>query len=134
MVIITMDYIVSLGIILFFSLFGEILKFIIPLPIPASIYGMLLLFLSLEFKIIKIEKINKVAHYLISIMLVFFIMPAVSIMDSFDLLTNNLIPILISIIVPTILVIVVTGRTTQRLEKVLKGLNKKKEESHGNIK
>lgn len=127
-----MEYVISLGIILLFSLLGEILKAIIPLPIPASIYGMVLLFLALQFKIVKIEKIGNVAQYLISIMLIFFIMPAVSIMDSFSLLTENLIPILIAIIVPTILVVIITGSVTQSVEKISKKWNKKgKEEEYG---
>lgn len=122
-----MEYVISLGIILLFSLLGEILKAIIPLPIPASIYGMILLFLALELKIVKIEKINSVAQYLISIMLIFFIMPAISIMDSFDLLTENLIPILIAVILPTILVVIVTGRVTQRVEKISKRWEEKED-------
>lgn len=121
-----MEYIVSLGIIIFFSLLGEILKAIIPLPIPASIYGMILLFLALQFKIVKIEKINSVAQYLISIMLIFFIMPAVSIMDSFNLLTENFIPILIAIILPAILVVIVTGLVTQSVESLSNKLRKKR--------
>lgn len=127
-----MEYVISLGIILLFSLLGEILKAIIPLPIPASIYGMVLLFLALQFKIVKVEKINTVAQYLISIMLIFFIMPAVSIMDSFSSLTENLIPILVAIIVPTILVVIITGIVTQSVEKLSAKCNKKgKEEDYG---
>ncbi len=127
-----MEYAISLGIILLFSLLGEILKAIIPLPIPASIYGMVLLFLALQFKIVKVEKINTVAQYLISIMLIFFIMPAVSIMDSFSSLTENLIPVLVAIIVPTILVVIITGIVTQSVEKLSEKWNKKgKEEDYG---
>ena len=113
-----MTYILSLGIIVLFSFLGEVLKAIIPLPIPANIYGMILLFLALCFKIIKVERINTVAHYLISIMLMFFIMPAVSIMDSFNLIKDNLISILIAIIVPTIAVVVVSALVTQWIEKI----------------
>lgn len=64
-------------------------------------------------------------------MLIFFIMPAVSIMDSFDLIKNNLIQILIVIILPTIIVVIVTGRVTQRIEKLSEKLKGKKEK-YGN--
>lgn len=84
-----MDIVTSFGIVLLFSLLGEILKYIIPLPIPANIYGMILLFFALNFKLVKLEKINTVAQYLITIMLIFFIMPAVSILDLFDLLAGS---------------------------------------------
>ena len=120
-----MEIVTSFGMILLFSLLGEILKYIIPLPIPANIYGMILLFLALNFKLVKLEKINTVAQYLITIMLIFFIMPAVSIMDSFDLLTENFITILIDIIIQTILVVISTGLVTQGIEKALKKWNRK---------
>ncbi len=113
-----MKHIFSLGVVLLFCLFGEIVKAVLPFPIPASIYGMVLLFISLELKIIKLEQISNVAHYFISIMLIFFIMPAVSIMDSFSLIKNHVFEILIAIIIPTILVVIVTGLVTQKVEKL----------------
>lgn len=129
-----MKHIFSLGIILLFCLIGEILKAILPFSIPASIYGMVLLFLALELKIVKLEQINHLAHYLISIMLIFFIMPAVSIMDSFSLIKSHVFKILIAIIIPTILVVIVTGLVTQKVEKLSKKHPKKEGEiSHENI-
>ena len=53
-----MKYVRQLLIILFVSFFGELLKYIIPLSIPASIYVMVLLFLSLELKILKVSYIK----------------------------------------------------------------------------
>lgn len=126
-----MKQVISLGIILIFAFLGEILKNLLPLPIPASIYGMILLFLALIFKIIKVEYIEKVSNFLISIMLLFFIMPAVSMMDSFDLIKDNLIQIIIAVIVPTIVVIIVTGLVTQWIEKLTEK-SKKKERSKNN--
>lgn len=129
-----MKHIFSLGIILLFCLLGEILKAILPFSIPASIYGMVLLFLALELKIVKLEQINHLAHYLISIMLIFFIMPAVSIMDSFSLIKSHVFKILIAIILPTILVVIVTGLVTQKVEKLSKKNPKKEGEiSHESI-
>lgn len=125
-----MKHALGLGIIILFAFIGEIIKSILPFPIPASIYGMILLFLALKFKVIKLEQINKIAHYLIGIMLIFFIMPAVSIMDSFNLIKDNLIQILIAIIIPTILVVIVTGLVTQKVETVYK---KRKGSQNGSI-
>ena len=42
-----MKYIRQFAIIMLFSLLGELCHLILPFPIPASIYGMVLLFLSL---------------------------------------------------------------------------------------
>lgn len=124
-----MKHIFSLGIILLFCLIGEILKAILPFSIPASIYGMVLLFLALELKIIKLDQISSVAHYLISVMLIFFIMPAISIMDSISLIKNHVFKILIAIIIPTILVVVVTGLVTQKIEKISKKHHKEEVEN-----
>lgn len=129
-----MKYVVSFGIILLFTLLGEILKAIIPLPIPASIYGMVLLFLALQLKFVKIETVNRVAQQLISMMLLFFVIPAVSIMDSFSLLAENLVSLVIVTIVTTMLVVVVTGRVTQRMERLTRKWNQKgQEDDKGNI-
>lgn len=124
-----MKHIFSLGIILLFCLLGEVLKAILPFSIPASIYGMVLLFLALELKIIKLEQISGIAHYLISIMLIFFIMPAVSTMDSFSLIKSHVFKILIAIIIPTILVVIVTGLVTQKIEKISKKHHKEEVEN-----
>lgn len=53
-----MKYVIQFSIILAFSFVGEILNRLIPLPVPASIYGLVLLFLFLEFKILKVEQIK----------------------------------------------------------------------------
>ena len=42
-----MKYLRQFGLILLFSFLGEALRALIPLPVPASIYGMALLFLAL---------------------------------------------------------------------------------------
>ena len=57
-----MKYVRQFLIILFISFLGELLKHIIPLSVPASIYGMLLLFLALEFKILKVSDIKETSN------------------------------------------------------------------------
>ena len=59
-----MKYVRQLLIILFISFLGELLKYIIPLSIPASIYGMVLLFLALELKILKVSDIKETSNFL----------------------------------------------------------------------
>ena len=67
-----MKYVRQLLIILFVSFLGELLKSIIPLSIPASIYGMVLLFLALELKILKVSDIKETSNFLIEIMPLMF--------------------------------------------------------------
>lgn len=54
-----MKYLKQFLIILLISLIGEILKYILPLPIPASIYGMVILFICLLTGFIKLEDVKR---------------------------------------------------------------------------
>ena len=94
---------------------GELCHQYIPLPIPASIYGIIILFTLLCFKVLKLEDVEETGQFLISIMAVMFIPAAVGIMNSWTLISNNVIPYTILIIVTTIIVMVVTGVITQVL-------------------
>ena len=94
---------------------GELCNQYIPLPIPASIYGIIILFTLLCFKVIKLKDVEETGQFLISIMAVMFIPAAVGIMNSWSLISNNVIPYTILIVVTTIIVMVVTGIVTQVL-------------------
>lgn len=113
-----MKYIKQIMIILLFSFLGELLNYIIPLSIPASIYGMALLFLALTTKIIKLEQIEDTAEYLLSIMLIFFVPSAVGIMDTFFEYQNSMLPIILIVIISTLVVLIVTGLVSQLMIKI----------------
>ena len=110
-----MKYVRQLLIILFISFLGELLKYIIPLSIPASIYGMVLLFLALELKILKVSDIKETSNFLIEIMPVMFIPAAAGLIDSWKVLQPLLLPILVITVVITIFVMVVTGKIAQMI-------------------
>ena len=76
-----MKYIKQFGIILIFSFAGELLNYLIPLPIPASIYGIILLFLCLEVKLIPLDKVEEISRFMIEIMPLMFIPAAVGLME-----------------------------------------------------
>lgn len=63
-----MKYIRQFVIILFISFIGEVLKYVLPLPIPASIYGLVLMFILLETKVLKVEAVQDAGKFLIEIM------------------------------------------------------------------
>lgn len=113
-----MKYIKQIMIILLFSFLGELLNYIIPLSIPASIYGMALLFLALTTKIIKLEQIEDIAEYLLSIMLIFFVPSAVGIMDTFFEYQDSMLPIILIVIISTLVVLIVTGLVSQLMIKI----------------
>ena len=72
-----MKYITQLLYILLFSGLGELLEKVIPLPIPAAIYGLILLLIALCTGLLKEEKVADAADFLIAIMPVLFVAPAV---------------------------------------------------------
>ena len=86
-----MKYIREFGIIIVISLIGELLNYLIPLPIPSSIYGLVIMFLCLHFKIVKIADVKKTAVFLIEIMPLMFIPAAVGIIESWDIIKPNVI-------------------------------------------
>ncbi|MBO5348471.1 MAG: CidA/LrgA family protein [Clostridia bacterium] len=121
-----MKYLKQLMIILLFSFIGEVLNTVIPLPIPASIYGMLLLFIALSLKIVKLEQVKETSEYFLSIMLILFVPAAVGIMDAFFQFKAYILPILLIILVSTFAVMLVTGSVSQLVAKI--PLFSKKEE------
>ena len=76
-----MKYLRQFGIILLITFLGEILKTIIPLTIPASIYGLVLMLIALQTKAIHLDSVEDAGVFLIEIMPVMFIPAAVGLMD-----------------------------------------------------
>ena len=100
-------------IIIFLSFLGEVLHTLIPFPIPASIYGIMLLFFLLERNVLRIDDIREVSDFLIFIMPLLFIPPAVGLIDVWDELRASLTAYATIIIAVTLIVMVSTGRITQ---------------------
>ena len=113
-----MKYFRQFGIILAVTFIGEILKYIIPLPIPASIYGLILMLIILKTKIISLEQVNETGTFLIEIMPLMFIPAAVGLLVSWDVLKNIWIPVIIITILTTVIVMIVTGKVTQFMIKL----------------
>lgn len=112
-----MKYIKQIVIILGFCLLGEILATLIPLPIPASIYGLVLLFLALLTGALKESAIKETANFLISGMSVLFVAPAVNILSYYGVIAPALVPICLIVIVSTFLTFFISGIVTQVLQK-----------------
>ena len=110
-----MKYMRQLGIILGVTFAAEILKALIPLSIPASIYGLVMMLILLCTKIIKLEQVKEVGIFLVEIMPLMFIPAAVGLIVSWKQLYKVLLPVVIITVLTTIIVMVVTGRVTQLL-------------------
>ncbi|MEY8426657.1 CidA/LrgA family protein [Lachnospiraceae bacterium 46-15] len=108
-----MKLLYEFGIILFITFLGEALYDVLPLPIPASIYGLLLMLLTLCTGLIKPERVKRTADFLIEIMPPMFIPAAVGLVTVWDSLAPMLFPVSAIVAVTTVLVMAVTGRTAQ---------------------
>lgn len=113
-----MKYILQFEIIIAISLVGELLNRLIPLPIPASIYGMAILFTALCTGVIKLSAVKETGKFLIYIMPMMFIPATVGLLDSWSIMKEFLTAIIVISLVSTVIVMAVTGRITQFIIKI----------------
>lgn len=112
-----MKYIRQFEIILAISFTGEILHALIPLPIPASIYGLVLILVALISGVLKVHQVKDASKFLIEIMPMMFIPATAGLIDSWGILKPVLLPVIAITIISTVLVMGVAGRVTQMVIK-----------------
>ena len=110
-----MKYLRQFTIIMAVTCVGETLHFLLPLPVPASIYGLVLMFILLLTKVIRLEDTEKAGSFLIEIMPVMFIPAGVGLMAAWDNLKPILLPFSVITLASTFIVMGVTGKVTDRL-------------------
>ena len=110
-----MKFLRQFMIILLLSFLGEVLKMFIPLPIPASVYGLVLMLVCLMTGVLKTSQVKDAAFFLIEIMPVRFIPAAAGLIDSWGVLRPLIVPIMIITVVITVFVMAVTGRVAQMI-------------------
>ena len=108
-----MKFIKQLSVIIIISFIGELLNRVIPLPVPASIYGLVLMFCALKFKIFPLEAVKETGSFLTGIMTLLFVPATVGFMNAFPVLKEYGILFFIIATVSTFLVMIVTGHVTQ---------------------
>ena len=108
-----MKFVKQFLIILGISFAGEALKFLLPFPIPASIYGMVILLIGLLSGFIPLSSVKEAGTFLIEIMPVMFIPAGVGLMASWHILQPFFVPVSIITVAALITVMIVTGRCTQ---------------------
>lgn len=123
-----MKYVKQLAIILFIAFLGEVLNLLIPLSVPASVYGMILLYTALMTKLIKLESVKETALFLVEIMPIMFVPAGVGLLESYDVLSPVLVPVAVITIVSTIVVMAVSGIITQFVIRHDKGKGDVKDE------
>ncbi len=121
-------YLKQLTIIMTVSFVGEFLNQALPLPVPGSVYGLILMFLLLMTRIVRLEQVEDAGVFLVKLMPVLFIGPSVSLITVMGGLADRLVPILAVCIISTVIVMAVTGLTAQA---VLKRTAGKREDGTG---
>lgn len=97
------------------SFAGELLSLLLPLPVPASIYGLVLMLILLMTGVVKLHQVKTAADFLIEIMPLMFIGPSVGLMESLPALQAMLFPLVVILILTTLLTMGATGLTAQAL-------------------
>ncbi len=114
-----MKYLKQFALILALSLAGELLNMYLPLPVPAGIYGMVLLFILLCLGVVKLPQVKQTADFLIEIMTISFIPAGVGLITSWNVLKPVVLQVAGITVFTTFLIMAVAGRVCQFL------LNKK---------
>ena len=108
-----MKYVKQFGIILLIPFAGEALNYLLPLPVPASIYGLVLMFLCLQLRVFRLEDVRDTALFLIEIMPLMFIPAAVGLLESWDIIRPSWIQYILITVSTTFIVMVAAGLVTQ---------------------
>ena len=108
-----MKYLRQFSIILLISLIGEVLHNLIPLPVPASIYGLAILFTALAGGILSLDKVKETGYFLIEVMPLMFIPAAVGLIDSWHSIASAWLQYIVVTVVSTFVVMAVSGWFTQ---------------------
>ena len=108
-----MKYLKQTLILIAITFAAEIIKFLVPLPVPASIYGLVLLFALLKSGVLKLEQVETVGNLLLELMPLLLVSPSVSFLTAMDSIRPMLLPVLMMGFLGTVAVMAVTGRVAQ---------------------
>ena len=100
---------------MFVTCIGEILHYLLPLPVPASIYGLVIMLALLMMHVVKLESVGRVADLLVELMPLMFIPAGVGLLVSWADMQSMLVPVLVITPVVTVIVMVVTGKVSDWL-------------------
>lgn len=110
-----MKYLFQFCVIMLFVFLGYVLEALIPLPIAGSIYGLVLLFLALCTGVVKLSWVDDVATWLHGIMGLFFVAPAVAIIDVWADIRNIWPALVLLLVAAYVITMIITGITADRL-------------------
>ena len=97
-----------------FCLAGEVLAVVPPLPIPASVYGLLLMVAALKTGVLKLDQVRETGLFLTGIFPLLFVPAAAGVVELGSQLMDLLLPAVLAIVPITALVMAVTGMVAQK--------------------
>ncbi len=112
---------VQFMIIVLLAFIGEGISTYFQLPIPGSILGLILLFLALEFKLLRLRHVNAVGNFLLANMTILFLPPAVGIMEKFDVIAPYLLPIVLIVFFAAVINIILIALVVQFIKRRFEG-------------
>jgi len=112
-----LKFIRSAVILLIFLALGKGISYYSGLPIPGSIFGLLLLFGALSCRLIDRQWVMPASNFLLNNMTLFFVPVGVGLLQYSDLLSQYWLAILASSLVSTLAVLITVGWCYQRLAK-----------------
>ena len=118
-----MSALAQIGVLMVSLLVGTLLRLVIPFPIPATVYGMIVLFILLKINAVKVEKIEPVSSRLLANLAFLFVPAGVGMITEFKTLEGSLVKVLLIIIISNIITFIVTGHVVQFIQGRLKKKN-----------
>ena len=116
-----MKWLKQTAIILGITFLGEVLHVLLPFPIPAGIYGILIFFIALESKLIPLKAVMETGVLLVEVMPVMFIPAAVGLINSWEILKPTWVSFLLITVLTTVIVMGASGLATQWMLRKEKG-------------
>ena len=117
-----MKWLKQTAIILGITFLGEVLHVLLPFPIPAGIYGILIFFIALESKLIPLKAVMETGVLLVEVMPVMFIPSAVGLINSWEILKPTWVSFLLITVLTTVIVMGASGLATQWMLRKEKGV------------
>ena len=101
------------------NLIGVFLAEILPLPIPGNVLGLLILFILLCTKIIKVEQIKTVSDFFLDHLAFFFIPAGVGLISSFGVIKEIWVKLLLVCIITTFITMAATGKIVEWVANII---------------
>lgn len=112
-----MAYLYQFVIIAAFSWLGELLSRVVPVTVPAAVWGMILLFAALQTGLVKLRWVEKAGGFLLDILPILFVSPVVNLIACWEPVSRVLVPVTVIVLVSTVVVFLVSGLVTQWLRR-----------------